>query len=158
MELRKGENSSMDACVVSRKGRSGYERHCSWEAESTFSDPISIHPTERHDRPTPSMLFNAFSGNGPVGDACRVPRAIASHQSPDIAVLHACKKATYLVFNEGGKREVVEEVGEVSPYVRVPVLAETLVVEAVYLRNLSRFVVAPKNGDPITVAELERDE
>ena len=65
---------------------------------------------------------------------------------------------TYLIFDESGEGEVVEEVGEVSPYVRVAILAEALVVEAVHLRDLPRFVVAAENCYPVAVAQLERNQ
>ena len=68
------------------------------------------------------------------------------------------KGETYLVFDEGGEGEVVEEVGEVSPYVRVAVLAQTFIVETVHLRDLSRFVVASQDGHSVAVAELECDK
>lgn len=48
---------------------------------------------------------------------------------------------TDLVVDQGGQREVVEQVGEEFPDVGVAVLAQTLVVEAVDLGDLSRLVV-----------------
>ena len=65
---------------------------------------------------------------------------------------------TYLIFDEGGEGEVVEEVGEVSPYVCVAVLAEAFVVETIHLRDLPRFVVSAEDGYSIAVSELECDE
>ena len=62
---------------------------------------------------------------------------------------------TYLIFDESGEGEVVEEVGEVSPYVCVAVLAEALVVEAVDLCDLARLVVAAEDGDALWVSDLE---
>lgn len=63
-----------------------------------------------------------------------------------------------LVLDESGEGEEVEEVGEVLPDVGVAVLAETLVVEAVDLRDLARLVVAAEDGDALGVADLEGDE
>ena len=63
-----------------------------------------------------------------------------------------------LVVNQGGEREVVEEVCEVFPDIGVAVLAEALVVEAVYLSDLAGFVVTAKNGDALGVSDLERDQ
>ena len=60
-----------------------------------------------------------------------------SRQSIDTAV-----QTENVVVDEGREREVVEQVGEVLPHVRVPVLSQTLVVEAVHLRDLPRLVVA----------------
>jgi len=67
-------------------------------------------------------------------------------------------KAEDLVVNESGKREVVEEVGEVLPYVCVTVLAEALIVEAVDLGDLTGLVVSSENSDTLWVANLEGDE
>ncbi len=46
-------------------------------------------------------------------------------------------EAEDLVVDEGGKGEVVEEVGKVLPDIRVAIFPETLVVETVYLGNLT---------------------
>lgn len=76
-----------------------------------------------------------------------------------VAVVTAIERQnTHLVFDEGGEREVVEEVGEVSPYVRISVLSETFIVESVYLCDLPRFVVSAEDGDSIAVSELECNE
>lgn len=60
----------------------------------------------------------------------------------------------YLCVHEGSKGKVVEKVGEILPNVRVAVLSETLVVEAVNLRDLSAFVVPSEDGDPLPVSNL----
>jgi len=62
-----------------------------------------------------------------------------------------------LVVDEGGEREEIEEVGEVLPHVRVAVLSQALVVEAVHLSDLTRFVVPAKDGDALGVSDLESD-
>ena len=67
-------------------------------------------------------------------------------------------EAEDLVVDESGEREVVKEVGEVLPDIGVAVLAEALVIEAVHLSNLARFVVAAENGDAGGVSDLECDE
>ena len=84
-------------------------------------------------------------------------------QRPDIVEgvdtrRQAAVQAEDLVVDEGGEREVVEEVGEVFPDVGVAVLAEALVVEAVDLRDLARLVVASQDRDALRVADFERDE
>ena len=63
-----------------------------------------------------------------------------------------------MVFNESGEGKVVEKVGEVSPHVGVPVLAQALVIEPVYLRDLPRFVVSAEDGHSIAVPELQSDK
>lgn len=67
-------------------------------------------------------------------------------------------EAEYLVVDEGGKREVVEEVGEVLPNVGIAVLSEALIVEAIDLRDLAGFVVATEDGDSLGVADLESNK
>ena len=67
-------------------------------------------------------------------------------------------QAEDLVVNQGGERKIVEKVGKVLPDVGITVLAQALVIEAVYLCNLARFVVAAQNGDAVGVSDLEGDE
>lgn len=84
-------------------------------------------------------------------------------QRPDVvqgvdARGQATVKAEDLVIDERGEGEVVEEIGEVFPDVGVAVLAEALVVEAVHLRDLARFVVAAQDRDALGIANFESDE
>lgn len=84
-------------------------------------------------------------------------------ESPDVvegvdARGEAAVKAEDLVVDEGGEREVVEQVGEILPHIRVSVLPQALVVETVHLRNLSRFVVSAQDGNPLGVPDLEGDK
>ena len=67
-------------------------------------------------------------------------------------------EAEDLVVDEGGKRKVVEEIGEVFPYVGVAVLPETLVVEAVDLCDLTRLVVATENCDALRISDFESNK
>lgn len=67
-------------------------------------------------------------------------------------------QAEDLVVNEGGQGQVVEEVREELPHVRIAILAQALIVEAVHLRNLPTLVVAAQDGDALGIADLERDE
>lgn len=60
----------------------------------------------------------------------------------------------YLGVDQRRERQVVEEVGEVLPHVGVAVLPQTLVVEAVHLRDLPALVVSPQDGDALAVANL----
>ena len=67
-------------------------------------------------------------------------------------------KTEDLVVDQGGKGEVVEEIGEVLPDICVAVLAQALVVEAVDLGDLTGLVVAAEDGDALWVANLQGDE
>lgn len=67
-------------------------------------------------------------------------------------------EAEDLVVDEGGKGKVVKQVGEVLPDVGISVLAETLVVEAVDLGDLTRLVVAAKDGDALGISDLQGDK
>jgi hypothetical protein len=67
-------------------------------------------------------------------------------------------EAEDLVVDEGGERQIVEEVGEVFPHVRISIFPEALVVEAVDLRDLAGLVVATEDGDALGVSDFERDE
>ena len=51
-------------------------------------------------------------------------------------------KAEDLIIDKSGEREVIEEVGEVFPHVRVAIFAETLIVETIHLSNLAGFMVS----------------
>lgn len=51
-------------------------------------------------------------------------------------------EAEDLVVDKGCEGEVVKKVGEVLPYVGIAILSETLIVEAIDLGDLARFVVA----------------
>ena len=67
-------------------------------------------------------------------------------------------KTEDLVVDQGGKRQVVEQIGEVFPHVGIAVLAQALVVEAVHLRDLPRLMVSTQNRDALGVSDLERDQ
>lgn len=67
-------------------------------------------------------------------------------------------QAENLSINEGGEREIVEEVSEVLPHIRIPVFAQTLVVESVNLRDLSRLMIATENSDSFTVSDFQSDK
>ena len=67
-------------------------------------------------------------------------------------------KTEDLVLDQCGEGEVVEEVGEKLPDVGIAVFAQTLVVEAVHLCDLTRLVVASEDGDALRVADFESDE
>jgi len=63
--------------------------------------------------------------------------------------------STHLAVNERGEWQVVKEIGEVLPDVRVAVLAQTLIVEAIHLRDLTTLVVAAQNCDAVFKTNLD---
>ena len=67
-------------------------------------------------------------------------------------------QAEDLVLDDGGQWQVIEQVGEVLPHVRVAVLTQAFVIEAVDLGDLTTLVIAPKNGDPVLEAHFEADQ
>lgn len=64
-----------------------------------------------------------------------------THNSYNSVMLSWCT-LQYLVIDDGGKTEQVKDLNTHLPHVDAPVLAQTLVVEAVDLRDLSGLVVA----------------
>ena len=62
------------------------------------------------------------------------------------------------VLHQRSHREVVEQVREVFPHVRVAIFAQALVIETVHLRNLSALVVATGESDAPRVANLKCDQ
>ena len=51
-------------------------------------------------------------------------------------------EAENISLNDSCQREIVEKTGEVLPNFWISILSEALVVESIYLGDLSRFVVA----------------
>lgn len=116
--------------------------------------------TTRRDSPAASVIR---VGPQQVAHGALVGNLLDAVQGADVvqcvnAGRETAVKAENLVVDEGGQRQVVEEVGEVFPDVSVAVLAQTLVVEAVDLGDLTRLVVAAKNSDALGVSDLESDE
>ena len=64
--------------------------------------------------------------------------------------------AEHLVVHDCAEGQVVKDLGAVAPYVDTAILAQTLIVKAVHLRDLPRFVVATDQGDAVGVANLRK--
>ena len=64
-------------------------------------------------------------------------------------------EAEDLVVDQGGEGQVVEQICKVFPDIGVAVFSEALVVEAVDLGDLARFVVTTQDGDALRVADFE---
>ena len=67
-------------------------------------------------------------------------------------------EAEDLIVDQSSERKVVEKVGEVFPHVSVSILSQTLIVEAIDLGDLSRFVITTQNRDAGWVSDLQRDK
>ena len=67
-------------------------------------------------------------------------------------------KTEDLVLDDGSQREIVEQVSEGSPDVGRTVLAHALVVKAVDLCNLARFVISSQDVHALGVADLVAEE
>jgi hypothetical protein len=68
------------------------------------------------------------------------------------------KAITYLVINEGGEGEEIEEVGEESPDVGVSIFAKAFIVEPINLRDLPGLVVSAKDCYAVSVAQFESNK
>ena len=64
-------------------------------------------------------------------------------------------QAEDLVIDQGGEGEVVEEIGEVLPYIRIAVFSETFIVEPIDLCDLAGFVVAADESHTVWVSRTE---
>lgn len=64
----------------------------------------------------------------------------------------------HLAVHHRSQAQVVKHLTAVPPHARAPKLAQALVVEAIHLRDLPRFVVAANEGDAIRVADFEGEE
>ncbi len=65
---------------------------------------------------------------------------------------------SYLSIDQSSKREVVEQVSEVFPNIRIAVFPQTLIVKAVHLSDLSAFVVTTQQSDSVRVPNLHREQ
>lgn len=67
-------------------------------------------------------------------------------------------KTENLILYHCSEGKVVEQVSQVLPDIGITVFAQALVVEAVYLGDLSALVVASQNRDSFLEAHLEANE
>ena len=65
--------------------------------------------------------------------------------------------AEHGVVHNSREAQAVKDVRAVAPHIRVAVLFEALVVEAVHLRDLPRLVVTSEQGDAVVPSSLHRD-
>jgi len=67
-------------------------------------------------------------------------------------------EAEDLVVNEGGKREIIEQIGKELPNIGIAVFSETFVVEAINLGDLARLMIASEDRNSGWVSYLEGNE
>lgn len=67
-------------------------------------------------------------------------------------------EAEDLVVDEGGKGEVVEEIGEVFPHIGIAIFTQALIVETIHLGDLAGLVVATEDGDALRISDFEGNE
>ena len=60
-----------------------------------------------------------------------------------------------MVVDKGSKGEVIKEVCEVLPYVRIAVFSETFIVEPIDLCDLAGLVVATEDGDALRISDFK---
>jgi hypothetical protein len=66
--------------------------------------------------------------------------------------------AKYAAIYDGTQREIIEDFTAPAPHVAAAVLALTLVVEPVYLRDLPRLVVSADESYAIRISHFERQK
>ena len=64
----------------------------------------------------------------------------------------------YLSLHHSSQWQLVKELREVLPHVGISVLALALIIKAVHLCDLTTLVVAPENGNPVSISDLECDQ
>lgn len=67
-------------------------------------------------------------------------------------------QAEELILHDCGERQVIEQLSEAFPDIRVAVFAGALIIEAVDLSDLAGLMVASEDGDAVFVPDLECDE
>ena len=60
----------------------------------------------------------------------------------------------HLSIHNGSERKVVEEVSKILPDIGVTIFPQTLIIEAIYLSDLSAFMVTSKNCDSVGETNL----
>ena len=66
--------------------------------------------------------------------------------------------AENLLIHDSCQRKEVHYFGAISPNIHTAILAQTLVIESVHLRDLARFVIASDQGDILRVPNFECEQ
>ena len=64
----------------------------------------------------------------------------------------------YPSVHHSSKTEIVKDIAAISPDIHAAIFSLALVIETVHLGDLSRLVVAADQGDPVWIANLEKQE
>ena len=67
-------------------------------------------------------------------------------------------EAEDLVVNEGGKREIIEQIGKELPNIGIAVFSEALIIESINLRDLARLVITAEDRNTRWITYLESHE
>ena len=63
-----------------------------------------------------------------------------------------------LIFDDSSQGQIIEELCELFPDVRVPVFPQALIVETIYLGDLSTLVVSSEYSESVLVANLQSNK
>ena len=86
-----------------------------------------------------------------------------SFQSPDVVEgfnrgREPAVETEKLVLNDCSQRKIVEELSQGLPDSRVAIFSAALVIEAIYLSDLARFMVSSQDGDSVFVANFQSNQ
>ena len=62
------------------------------------------------------------------------------------------------VVNNGCEGEVIEDLCAVAPDINTSILTEALIVETIYLRDLTRFMVSTDQSDALWISDLQGEQ
>ena len=98
-----------------------------------------------------------------VANRALVRHLLLSIESLDLVkCIYAGRESTVQAENFIGydscQRQIVEQLDEHPPNIRMAIFAQTLIIEAVNLSDLARLVVAAQNRDAVRIAHLQRNE
>jgi len=65
-------------------------------------------------------------------------------------------KTEDLAIDQSSQRQIVKQVSEKLPYISISILAQALVIESIYLRNLTALMVTSENGYSLPVPHLSK--
>jgi hypothetical protein len=60
-----------------------------------------------------------------------------------------------LILDDSSQGQIIKELCELFPDVRVPVFPQALIVETIYLGDLSTLVVSSEDSESVLVADLQ---